>query len=96
MIEKGGLETESIISTPCKHNQRHERLWRDVFDEVLAIYYELFTFMEDNELLDLFNETDIAALYYNIIPIINNKLNAWQHAWSKHRVPNIDTSPIRL
>ena len=36
--------------------------------------------MEENELLDPFNEIDIASLYYKFIPRMNNKLDAWQHA----------------
>ena len=96
MIEKRGSERGSMITGPSTHNQRIERLWRDVFDGVLALYYELFTFMEDNELLDPFNEIDIAALHYIFIPLINNKLDAWRHAWSKHRIQTIKTSPIRL
>ena len=39
--------------------------------------------MESNELLDPFNEIGIAALHYILIPIINNKLDAWRHAWAK-------------
>ena len=55
--------------------------------------------MEDDELLDPldpFNEIDIPALHYTFIPLINNKLDAWRHAWSKHRIRTIKTSPIRL
>ena len=52
--------------------------------------------MEDNELQNPFNEIDIAALRYMFIPIINNKLDAWRHAWSKYRIRTIKTSPIRL
>ena len=52
--------------------------------------------MEDNELLDPFNEIDIAALHYIFISLIKNKLDAWRHAWSKHRIRTIKTSPIRL
>ena len=52
----------------------------DAFDGVLALYYELFSFMEDNELLDPFNEIGIAALHYIFIPLLNNKLDAWRHA----------------
>ena len=44
--------------------------------------------MEDNELLDLFNEI--------FIPLINNKLDAWRHAWSKHRIRTIKTSTIHF
>ena len=96
MIEKRGLERGSMITGPGTHNQRIERLWRDGFDGVFALYYELFTFMEDNELLDPFNEIDKAALHYIFIPLINNKLDAWRHAWSKHRIRTIKTSLIRL
>ena len=96
MIEKRGSERGSMITGTSTHNQRIERLWRDVFDGVFALYYQLFTFMEDNELLDPFKEIDIAALHYIFIPIINNKLDAWRHAWSKHRTRTIKTSPIRL
>ena len=96
MIEKRGSERGSMITGPSTHNQRIERLWRDVFDGVLAFYYELFTFMEDNELLDPFNEIDIAALHYIFISLIKNKLDAWRHAWSKHRIRTIKTSTIHL
>ena len=95
-IEKCSLERGSMITGPSTNNQRIERLWRDVFGRVLGLYYELFTFMEDNELLDPFNEIDMAALHYIFIPTINNKLDAWRHVWSKHRMRTIKNSPIRL
>ena len=96
MIRKRGSERGSMITGASTHNQQNEHLWRDVFDGVLALYYKLFTFMEDNELLDPFNQKDIAALHYIFIPLINNKLDAWRHAWSKHRIRTIKTSLIRL
>ena len=96
MIRKRGSERGSMITGASTHNQQNEHLWRDVFDGVLALYYKLFTFMEDNELLDPFNQKDIAALHYIFIPLINNKLDAWRHAWSKHRIRTIKTSTIYL
>ena len=75
-----------MITGPSTHNQRIERLWRDVSDGVIGFYYELFSFMEENGTLDPFNEVDIGALDFTFIPLINEKLDAWRHAWSKHHI----------
>ena len=37
MIEKHFPEKGSMIAEPKTHNQRIERLWRDVFDRVFAL-----------------------------------------------------------
>ena len=52
--------------------------------------------MEENGILDPFNEVDIAALHFTFIPLINEKLDAWRHARSKHCVRTIKTSLLRL
>ena len=96
MIKERGPGRGSIINGPSTHNQRIERLWRDVFDGLTGFYYELFSFMEENDMLDPYNEVDIATLHLTFIPLINEKLDAWRHAWSKHRVRTIKTSPLRL
>ena len=57
-----------------------------MFDGVIGFYYEPFSFMEENGILDPFNETDIAALHFTFIPLMNEKVDAWQHAWSKHHL----------
>ena len=43
-----------MLTGKSTHNQRIERLWRDVFESALALYYEIFTFMEDSAILDPF------------------------------------------
>ena len=85
-----------MITGPSTHNQRIARLWRDVFDGVIGFHYKLFQFMEENGILDPFKEVDIAALHFTFIPLINEKLDAWWQAWSKHRIRTIKTSPLRL
>ena len=51
-----------------------------------SIYYELFSFMEENTILDPFNEVDVIALHFTFILSISEKLDGWRLAWSKHRV----------
>lgn len=41
------------------HNQRIERLWRDVFKDILANLYELFSLMEELGILDPLSEIDL-------------------------------------
>ena len=44
------------------HNQRIERLWRDVFGGVIKLYYDIFYQLENLELLDLSSELDLFSL----------------------------------
>ena len=55
-----------MISGTSTHNQRIERLWKNVLDDVIGFCYELFSFMEENRILDPFNEVDTAVLYFTL------------------------------
>ena len=80
MIEHRGAGRGSMHTGKSTHNQRIERIWRDVFEGVLALYYKISTFMEENAIPDPFIEIDLATLHYVYIPLINEKLDAWPHA----------------
>jgi hypothetical protein len=86
----------SILTGKSTHNQRIERLWRDVFDGVLFHYYQLFGFMEDEQILDVLNPVHIFALHFVYMHKINEKLSIWKEAWATHRIRTIGSSPLRL
>ena len=86
----------SMITGNSVHNQRIERMWRDVYDGVLAFYAELFSFLEDKGKLDIMNPLHIYALHYVYMPKINKKLQTWSAAWNTHRQRTVGTSPVKL
>ncbi|KAK3084140.1 hypothetical protein FSP39_008884 [Pinctada imbricata] len=85
-----------MITGRSTHNQRIERLWRDVFEGVLNYFYNLFYYMEDLGVLDCLNPNHLLALQYIYIESINMKLSIWTRAWDGHRMRTTRSSPLAL
>ena len=72
MLRHRGLGRNSVLVGSSVHNQRIERLWRDSHRCVTSIYYRLFYYMEENDMLDPLDEEHLFALHFVYLPKINN------------------------
>lgn len=86
MIMYRGAGRGSHIAGSSVHNQRIERLWRDVFRCVCTTYHTLFYSMEATGILDACSETDLFILHLVFLPFINHNLHLFASAWNHHPI----------
>lgn len=86
-----------MITGRSVHNQRIERLWRDLFDGVSYIYYHLFYHLEDNGVLEPSNPLHLFSLHYVYDPRINRHIEKWRQGFVRHRIRTAgNRSPMQL
>lgn len=66
------------------HNQRIERLWRDLNCHVLSHYREIFQTLEAEYFVDFNDSLSLFVLHYLYMDVINEELQLYQHAWNIH------------
>lgn len=78
MLAAHNNDQSCVITGSSTHNERVERLWRDVYRCVAKIFSELFTEQERAGVLDPLNDVDIYCLHYVFLPRINQCLLEFQ------------------
>ena len=96
MIEHHG-DVSSVIVGSSVHNERIERLWRDVHQAVLSPYKEVFLCLEREGALDKENEVDLFCLHEVFKFQINKSLSEFKDSWNSHSLSTEhNMSPLQL
>ena len=86
MLQHRGTGRRSFIAGKSCHNQRIERLWRDIFASVIGKYYCVMWYLESRGYLNIENDLEIAVLQLVFLPRLNNSLLEWETMWDNHSI----------
>ncbi len=81
---KHSVHDNPMLTGSSTHNQRIERLWRDVYRCVVSVYYQLFYYLEECGKLDPLSDKDLYCLHLVYQPKINETLATFMEGWNCH------------
>ena len=84
MILTHNGDYSSVLTGSSVHNERVERLWRDVHRCVLSTFSDVFRILEREGVLNCINEVDLYCLHYVFLPRINRNLAEFKESWNNH------------
>ncbi|KAJ8289518.1 hypothetical protein GJAV_G00002240 [Gymnothorax javanicus] len=82
MFEVRGCGRGSFTSGKDVMNQWIERLWRDVWNAVSSVYYDVLSSLEEDRLLDPANGTALYCAQYVFLPRIQTDLDTFAEGWN--------------
>ena len=83
MLDTHNSDPQCVLTGSSTHNERIERLWRDVHRCVVH-FADTFHELECSGVLDTLNEVDMFSLHFVFLPRINKCLHDFQASWNNH------------
>ena len=97
MLRHYGVLRNPVITGLSVHNQRIERLWKDVNLYIVHYFKNLFYYLESQHLLDPVNEVHLLALHLVYKHRINNAITSFIEQWNHHPLrTESNKSPYQL
>ena len=81
-----GTGRHSYIAGTSTHNNRIERLWRDVRQHTINAYITLFRSLENDDNMNINNPLQLFTLQYLFLPRINQSLALFANIWNNHKL----------
>lgn len=97
MINHHGGDETCIITGSSVHNERIERMWRDVSRSVITPFKERFVSLENQGILDVSNDLDLFCLHEVFTHHINASISDFLSSWNSHPLTSENNqTPIQL
>ena len=97
MVTQHGGDESTIITGSSVHNERIERMWRDVSRSVIVPFKGVFTTLEDQGILDANNEVDLFCLHAVFTGRINASIKEFIRSWNSHPLTTENNqTPLQL